>query len=468
MVEVINSLNPTRKISLGVLLFVVVGLFVAGAIWLFMPKYDPLFRELDDTSAAQAITSLEEKGIPFTVSSSEVGTAISVPTDIVEQVRVSLVSELGLPDVKGMELFDNADYSMTDFSQDVTYKRALQGELSRTISSMPGVQSARVHITFAPKTLFSADQRDAKASIFIEQTPEIQLDEFQVAGIQKLTANAVERLEPDNVSIFGQNGAELTVKKDDSFGSNIDRHHQAKFLIEQRLTEKAYRLLSIASSPENIAVSVDVTLNFDQRKKMRQAFATNADGEGAIVKQKELIKSTKRDDVRSNTEQPITSSEKEVEYLHGQETEETIFSPGEISKIAVGVVLRENLSEAQISQIEEVLSAGLGINTFRGDMLAVEKIHLGKTKPLLSFASSTDSSPVSPHKRQNTVPVSVDEEPKLLKQIDSKYFNYWWILFLVVPVPVLMFLRRKSELRHRQALLIEVKEWLKEEEELHA
>jgi flagellar M-ring protein FliF len=465
MVTVINSLSPKRKVSLIGLLILVFFAFASGAIWLVMPNYSVLFQNLDGVTAAEAINRLEEQQIPFKVSETSSGNVISVPSDQAEQLKVTMTADLGLPDVKGLELFDNADYSMTDFSQDVTYQRALQGELARTISSMPGIVSTRVHITFAPKRLFSAEQQDAKASIFIEQIPEVTLSEAQIAGIQKLTANAVERLDASNVSVFGENGAELSLSGDSTVNNQIDKRYQAKYLMEQKLMEKAYRLLSLAISPEKIAVSVDVTLNFDQRKRMKQGYAANADGQGAISKQRESSIANEETN-RQLKNEPILSREKETEYLHGQETEETIYSSGEVSKIAVGVALRENLTEKQIKQIKDVLAAGLGINKFRGDMLAVEVINIEPIVNAPVITVPTESS---------ILPQDINEKgQEIVKDTSSVKTNHdwfstlspWWFFgLLLIPIPILIFRQRSLSIKKREDLLLEVKNWLQTEEQ---
>jgi flagellar M-ring protein FliF len=460
MVEIIRTLNPSKKRALYGSLLLVLIVFALGVFWLMKTNYESLFEGLDQTTASLAIRQLEEKKIPFRVSQSIDGNTISVPKEYVETLRVTLVEEMGLPDAKGLELFDNADYSMTDFSQDITYKRAIQGELARTISSMPGVKAARVHITFSPKRLFSADQQAAKAAVYVEQIVEVKLSAPQIQGIQKMVANAIERLEPLNVSVFDENGIELNVNEDANINSQIDKRYQAKYMLEQKLTEKAYRLLTLSISPDKIAVSVDVTLNFDQRKKMIQGYANNTKGEGAIVKQRET--SVTKENTKNNfaSDSPTLSREKETEFLHGKETEETVYSSGEVEKVTVGVALGEDLSPEQVIKIKEVLSAGLGINSYRGDKLSVEVINIAATA-MPQIKLDADSQPIKKTPLETTP--STTQKEILTQNLFSVSGNYWWlILLLIVPITWVVNKKRLGS-QKREAMLIEVKEWLEKE-----
>lgn len=466
MVELIRTLPPTRKIALGSGLVFILIVFIIGVVWLLIPKHDSLYEGLDEASALTVIELLEEKKIPFQVLNTLEGNTITVPADSIEQLRVTLSQSLGLPDVHGLELFDNADYSMTDFSQDVTYKRAIQGELARTISNMPEIQSARVHITFSPKKLFGADQQKAKASIFVEELPQLNLSQSQVAGIQKLVANSIEKLEPKNVAVFGANGVELTAQEDSNASQNIDKKYQAKYLLEQRLTEKAYKILTLFIAPEQFAVSVDVTLNFDQRKKLKQGYAADVKGEGAILKQRETSV-TEEPSGDSRKSSPVLSKEKEVEFMHGQETEETVYSAGEIAKTAVGVAISATVSSVQLIKIKDVLEAGLGIDTFRGDKLAVEIINLSpeETVPSVNQITLSELAVDKPTLPQVTRPSEIQNQAKTFYENNLFDVNIWWFLLLLI-FPLVWGGSRyqKVAVRKRQSLLIELQEWLDTEE----
>jgi len=467
MVEIVQNMDSKRRYAFFASLAIIVIIVAGFAIWVFTPKYKPLFNKLDESTAAVAISKLEEQSIPYEVAANAEGNAISVPESMADRLRVTLGGELGVPEVQGLELFDNADYSMTDFTQDVTYKRAIQGELARTIASMPGVKTARVHVTFAPKRLFSADQQDAKASVYVEQLDELKLAPAQISGIKKLVSNSIEKLTPLNVAVFDTQGMELGAT-DNGLESQIDTKHEAKLSIEQDLMEKAYRLLTLSISPEKIAVAIDVTLNFDQRKMTKQGYATGGSADGLIVRQKE---SSVNKTSTAPTEQvsPIVSTEKETEFTHGREMEETVFSSGEIELLSVAVAIREPLNDQQIASVKSLLTAGMGLSKERGDTIAVEVLNVQTIQTRLPQSEMPLME--SPLRNEDSAESNTSEPTTSdLDSMQQYAFNanlIWAIALVTLLFSGVVFLnrnRKRLSPDKRQALLLEVQEWLERED----
>ncbi len=457
MVDIIREFSPAKRVLFFSSVMLLLAVFIVTAIWLLVPIQKPLFERMDEQSAAQAIAYLDEAQIPYNVMETANGHAISVSEEQVERLKVTMSSDLGLPKVQGLELFENADYSMTDFTQEVTYKRALQGELARTITVMPGVSSARVHITFAPKKLFSNTQEKAKAAVYLELLEESKLDEAQVNAVQVLVANAVENLEMKNVAVFSDDGLLLTKSGEDSNLKSMDKQLAAKHELEQRLITKAYKLLSLAISPENIAVSVDVILNFDQRKQMVQDYIANAEGEGAIIRKVESEQNQQNNPTHSRKTENVLARESETEYQHGKRTEEVIFSSGEIKVMNVAVALRENLDKKEVATIKELLVAGLGVNSYRGDNIAVAvlkpKISAGKIIP--------EEIPIIPNDSTlNGTEISTEQKVQVPESWIIQ-FNAWWLLTLLIIPGAWVFSRRPALNEHeREQLLLEAQQWL--------
>lgn len=467
MVEIVQNMDARRRttffLSLGLILAVVIGI----AVWAFTPKYQPVFSQLDESTAASAIAKLEEQGVPYKVRVSAQLSEIAVPEALADKLKVTLGKELGLPEVQGLELFDNADYGMTDFSQDVTYKRAIQGELARTIATMPGVKSARVHVTFAPKRLFKSEQQQAKASVYIEESELVSLVPSQINGIKKLVANAIEMLQPNNVAVFDGQGVELG-PSDEGFSSQIDKKYEAKLAIEQDLTEKAYRLITLSIPEQSIAVAIDATLNFDQRKMTKQGYADIASSPALIVREKESSTSKQMSEKGSEPE-PMVSSERETEFTHGREMEETVYSAGEIEQLSVAVAIREPLSEDQIASITSLLTAGMGLDLSRGDQIAVEVLNAVPSSVVVQ-------PPVSDVKQSSEVALvkdSVAPTPVLASTQGDLNYRGFWVMIAVVMALILvaaaLLHRRKKRLSlaHREQLLMEIQDWLNSGESCH-
>ena len=136
------------------------------------------------------------------------GFVIAVPKDKVHDVRLMLAGQNALPGSGGVgfELFDKTNYGMTEFMQNINYKRAIQGELSRTINQMPEVKASRVHIAIPEKTLFTDREKDVTASVFLKIRPGKAISKDQVAGIVHLVSGSIEGLKPDNVTIVDSFG----------------------------------------------------------------------------------------------------------------------------------------------------------------------------------------------------------------------------------------------------------------------
>ncbi|MFC3121539.1 flagellar basal-body MS-ring/collar protein FliF [Agaribacter flavus] len=477
MTEVLNAMDSKKRLSFFVLMGVGAVLFLAAVVWILSPKYSPVLEGLDEQTAAAAIAKLDEQGVIYSLAQTANGTTLMVDQEIAEKLRVTLSESLGLPDVQGLELFDNADYSMTDFSQDVTYKRAIQGELARTISSMPGIKSARVHITFAPKRLFSENASEAKASVYLEQHTNFSITDEQVVGIKRLVANAVDKMLATNVAIFDTSGAELNSPDEQGLSASLNKKYEAKLQVERVLTEKAFRILSLFVPADSIAISVDASLNFDQKRKTTQGFATGQDGQGLVVREKESrVSAQPSNDEEEQSIDVSLSQERETEYRHGQETEETVFSAGEIESLSVGIAINADLNEAQLNKLRQVLAAGMGINLTRGDTFALEVLDIAN--PPVESQLFEDSQLLTDTELEHAAPSNVEKvDTGAVIQNKPVYLlssNSNLILFLVLAFVVLSILTALGLVRHRalqkkkrEKLLLEINEWLEQEDKAY-
>lgn len=129
------------------------------------------------------VAKLKEQKVPYKLGLG--GIVIYVPKEKVNEIRLNLASQNALPGNTGVgfELFDKTNYGMTEFMQNINYKRAIQGELARTINQMPEVKSSRVHIAIPEKTLFTDKEKNVSASIFLNLKPGRVLSKEQINGI---------------------------------------------------------------------------------------------------------------------------------------------------------------------------------------------------------------------------------------------------------------------------------------------
>jgi flagellar M-ring protein FliF len=454
-------------------IFVVIAItMITLVIWLLVPKYTPLFKGLDDETAASVIAMLEEQKEQYQIIQSEVGSSILVNDNAVQKLKVSIATKLDLPSIQGLELFENSDYSMTDFTQEVTYKRAIQGELTRTISSMSGIKSARVHITFAPKRLFSQDNQKAKSSVYIEQHDDVTILIQQVEAIKKLVANSVENLLVENVIVFDRDGNEFTDQSSEVLGQLSNDKYSAKLLIEKNLSDKVQHLLGLILPPNKFAISIDVLLNFDQKKTIFQGYSDTDDA--MISRKKESSIKANDSDLKAN--EATLKKESEIEFVHNQEKAETIFSTGEIKSLSIGVFITSKITSIEVDKIEKVLAAAVGINKSRGDKIEVETLDFSND---IVSTDYTRDHPVVLTKRfedkitRDLTPENIPtkQEPSVLIN-NSTLYNYWPLLVVSLLIIAVILIRRnvlliKHKKEYEEKLLIDVKKWLTEQDGLY-
>jgi flagellar M-ring protein FliF len=187
----------------------VIGGSVIGLSFLQKENYSLLFSGLSVEDASMIVAKLKEQKVPYRLEAG--GTAIYVPKERVYDVRLSLASQNALPGSGGvgLELFDKTSYGMTEFVQNINYRRAIQGELQRTINQMPEIKASRVHIALPEKSLFTEREKEPTASVFLKLKPGRMLTKDQVLGIVHLVAGSVEGLKPENVVVVDSQGKML-------------------------------------------------------------------------------------------------------------------------------------------------------------------------------------------------------------------------------------------------------------------
>lgn len=200
--------NAQRMMFIG--LFVVILGMISGLFyWSQQEDQMLLFGGLESEAAQEIVTELETRGIKYSLQDG--GRSIYVPSDRVHELRLDLAPMGGgFTDIQGYELFDTNALGMTDFMQEVNKKRALEGELARSINSLEQVESSRLHIVLPERSPFDETTIQASASVILNLKANRSLTPDQIEGITALIAGSVEELEPTNITILDQAGNRLT------------------------------------------------------------------------------------------------------------------------------------------------------------------------------------------------------------------------------------------------------------------
>jgi flagellar M-ring protein FliF len=275
-----KQLGLNQRISIVMATLVTVAGLAGLAVWSSHADYALLYGKLDETESAKVVAALEESKVPYKVNQS--GGSILVPADRVYQLRMQMASK-GIPQGQGVgfEIFDKANFGISDFVQHANYARAVQGELARTISQLDQVESARVMIVMPENRLLTDGGRKPTASVFVRVKGNGQLPQSAVNSIRFLVANSVEGLQANSVSVVDNQGNVLSENQEnDSIAGLSGNQLSARRNLEQYLTKKAEGMLEKVLGPGQAVVRVSADINWDTVTKTEEKF----DPDGQVIR----------------------------------------------------------------------------------------------------------------------------------------------------------------------------------------
>jgi flagellar M-ring protein FliF len=291
-----------------------------------------LFANLDLSEAASITNYLKESNFSYDLENE--GRSIVVPRNQVHEIRMELARN-GLPGKggKGYELFDEVQLGITDFVQNLNYRRAVEVELKRSIETLSEVDAARVHITIPKETIFMEAKEEARASVVLKLHPGDELTDKQVRGMTHLVSSAVVGLKARQVSVLDQNGNLLTRGyAEDAVAEHTDHNMELSKGVEKYLEKKVVSILSGVLGPNKARVKVNAELDFDQVQKRVESYDP----------QKKVVRSEQRDDgTRKNS--PAVGDEVKEGSITNYEIDRTVAnvinSPGMRKRITVSVAV---------------------------------------------------------------------------------------------------------------------------------
>ncbi|UYY88466.1 flagellar basal-body MS-ring/collar protein FliF [Alcaligenes sp. SMD-FA] len=291
--DTLRTLPKVVLIGLGAAL---IALIVALLLWSRGPAYQVLFSNLDDRDGGAIVSALGQMNVPYQFNSN--GTAILVPQDRVHDVRMQMASQ-GLPRSgnAGFELLDQSRFGASQFTEQVTYQRALEGELANSIKAVHAVKEARVHLAMPRETLFVRDRQSPTASVVLSLYPGRDLSEGQVSAISWLISSSVPNLQADKVSIIDQNGRLLTAPTGEMGADNQQRNFVND--IEYRAVQRILTLLTPLVGAGNVRAQVTAEVDFSRREHTSEVYKPNQLPGQAAVRSQQTSSSLQR-----NPQQP--------------------------------------------------------------------------------------------------------------------------------------------------------------------
>ena len=394
--DIIMEWSLARKLSLVAAAVISVVLFSFIIMQSQVADYNLLFANMPNRDAAQVVDWLKGHKIPYRLADG--GRDILIPADKVYEARIELAGSGLANGGVGFEIFDKQSIGMTDFAQKINYRRALQGELMRTITSLAPVAAARVHLALPEKRLFREQQQPATASIIIKLASGRSLKKSQLEGIIQLVAGSVEGLESENVIVVDSSGKALSKRGgDDITGPATPGMLGYQQTIEKRLEVSAQSLLDRALGAGNSLVRVNVEVDFDQREKVEEALdpkgavivseqSSTEEGSGEVASGVPGVVSNLNPQTAAETKTtPASRSEETVNYELSKVVRKTVESVGTLNKLSVSVLVADRVipgvdgekpsnsprTAEELQEIEKMVRTALGINAQRGDLISV-------------------------------------------------------------------------------------------------
>lgn len=413
--EWLTSLRANPKIPLILVAAAAVAIIVALVLWAKTPNYRVLYNNLSDQDGGAIVTQLTQMNIPYRYSDN--GSAILVPDDKVYDLRLRLAQQ-GLPKggAVGFELLDKEKFGISQFSEQVNYQRALEGELARTIETLGPVNRARVHLAMPKPSLFVREQKSPSASVTINLEQGRALDEGQVNAIVHMVSSAVAGLPPGNVTLVDQGGHLLTRSETPGRALN-DTQLNYTTDVESRYQRRIESILVPIVGSGNVHAQVTAQIDFASKEQTEEQYRPNGDPDQSAIRSRQLNQSDQSNgqfpggvpgalsnqpapantapittpaqpDAQGNNQTAAgtqngshnSSRDETTNYEVDKTIRHTRLNVGDVQRLSVAVVINYRLladgkaaplSEDQLKQIESLTREAMGFSQTRGDTLNV-------------------------------------------------------------------------------------------------
>jgi flagellar M-ring protein FliF len=408
-----------QLVTLAATFVIVIGVVIASAMWLQKPTYRLLQGDLDPETMGQVVARLKTLKVPYELD--EGGRGVRVPASRIDELRLEFAasggSEAGLP---GWKLFDGQDFGITEFGEKIKYRRAMEGEMARTIATLAEVSSARVHIAMGKEELFG-ESRPATASVVLKLKAGRSLPTSAVNGITNLVASAVDGMKAESVVVLDNYGRPLTRPKvdenDPAGAASMERQQR----LEREYAQRVVAMLEPIVGADHVRVNVALTLKRETTEQTQESWDPNM----TVVRSQQTTSETQNGGAtalatpppgvvpgtagtRSNMPAPAPNGGTGAAPLNlaqgptSQRTTETrnneigvikthtIQPAGEIERLSVAVIVdddqqiktengntsvaRTKRTSEELKKFENLVASSVGFNMERGDRVTVENI----------------------------------------------------------------------------------------------
>lgn len=428
------SLPTSKRIALASVVAIVLAGVMAISVVGSRETYGTLYSELATEDAAAIVEKLKTSQVPYRLEAG--GTLIQVPEERIPGLRLELAAA-GLPHggSVGFEIFDRSKIGATEFEQQVNLRRALEGELSRSVMSIDGVKAARVHLVLPERRLFAAREESASASVVVKLSNSHNFGRKEVAAVVHLVSAAVPTLSKDRVSVVSTEGVTLHRPSSDaqSGGDLADLGAEQARVMAGQLESEAQSQLERVLGPGNADVRVNLWLDNSAREKTEELYEPTKTALRSEHKVEEGVSNGEagvagvpgaKTNLPDATEGPVAEEKpagggggavrSQTRNWEVQKVVQKTTTPaGDIRRLSVAVLLNGRyvkkgdkqqflpIPPEEVKSLEETVKRAVGFNQDRGDTVTVQATQFAKldtdelnapvgffsTKPWLPYAA---------------------------------------------------------------------------------
>ena len=461
-----TDLSATQRITIVLAAIAVGAGLLSFARWRRESDFRPLYTSLASEDAGAVVQKLKETGVEYRLS--ENGSTVLVPSAKVSEVRLELASA-GLPKSGriGFELFDKTNFGATEFVEHVNYRRALEGELERTVMTLAEIEQARVHVTFPKESVYLEARQPAKASVVVRLHPGAQLVPQNVTAIEHLVASAVEGLAPESVSVLDVQGHLLSHPRAAPSADGTesgDRILEIRQSMERDLVAKINSTLEPLLGADKFRAGASVECDFTSGEQSDEIFDPN---------RSVMVSSQKSEDTTNNggaAGVPGTASNlprppakpaaalagtsrrtESIAYQSSRTVRHTKMPEGTLKKMSLAVLVDQTVrwegagskmhrvleqpSAETLKTIRGLVAAATGFSADRGDQLIVETLPFESTLSLEPPSANAAPKPAGG--------TAVNLPPWLARYLD----NRWILIGVTLAVGFVLSLLRRLIVR---------------------
>jgi flagellar M-ring protein FliF len=378
--------------TIGAILFIYLFVHTVS-----QPSYTTLVSGVEASQTAKMTSTLSAQGISYELQNN--GTAIGVPSNEASKARVALAgANLLGGSQEGFRLFEKQSIGESNFQQQVTYQRALQGQLAETIDSVQGVSGAQVELVLpsSQNQIFGEDQNASSAAVLLSGTS--ALSQGSVRGIAQLVTSSVPGLQLNKVTITGASGELLWPAAGGAGGTGTDLQ-EAQQRYDQTMAASLDAMLAQTLGPGKAQVLVYANMNVNQTNKESleygkagtptqqskniETLTGSGTGAGGVTGTANLTTAATGAGGKSNYKHETTNSSLGV----NKTVTHTTVAPGAVESQHVSVLLDKSVPATALPAIREAITNAAGIQTKRGDTISIGQVAFAKSTTTAAAAS---------------------------------------------------------------------------------